>query len=1168
MAPKIDKLNRRPLSRFNKNTVLKKNKPDSESDGDSIFDEESEYETLSETDSTYTPPKKDKKPRRIITSEDEESEAESEFDKQEFRKTLAKIFPSKYMSKKIKDDEPEKKSTKSKKSKKQVVEEDSESEEEPVKKSTKSKKHSKKQVVEESDEESEEEPVKKSTKSKKHSKKQVVEESDEESDDDYDDEEDDDDDEEDDDDDETENKKGKNLNIVFTIGGNGDYDDDDYNEEYEDDSDEEDDDDADDDECNSDDEKTFMKERYEKVVMPKEDSESDHSKKSKKTRGGKKFSNKMAIPEVKPEINIETEYVELQELRKHLIEKLHKKPDSKILKNAIEECKDAIRELIQTARKKNTKSYYKLIHGERKKPSELDYFKKQLSNSEQQVIVQQMKEINEHINIEKPYRLALLQSQIPPSFKAIAMQKLNMLKNMEPGESEYYKIKSWVDTFMKIPFGIHKSLSITMDDGIEKCHDFMTQAKHTLDTCVYGLDDAKLQIMQMVGQWIANPGAMGTAIAIHGPMGTGKCHGIDTPILMYDGSIKMVQDIQVGDIVMGDDSTQRRVLSLGQGEDDMYDIITTKGDTYSVNSEHILCLKSSGINEIKSLKNKTGEIASYKAGYFNKNSYSYEYKNFKTHEEAEKYLNSRDKNDMVEITVKDYLNLPEYIQSRLKGYMTGVEFEEKSVLYDPYIIGVWLGDGCSSKSMISNQESVILSYLRTELKKDNLNLNHVKDYDYQISYDGYNRVHPGISKKTGLPYENKNVFMQVLQFYNLLNNKHIPDDYKINSRNIRLQMLAGLLDTDGWFDKKNRNYEITQKSKQLSDDIVYLCRSLGFCATQNECEKYCMYKGEKQYGTYYRVLIYGEGLEEIPTKCPRKQAEYKLRQKNALVAGIKVVPKGRGTYYGFELDNNHRYVLGNFHVTHNTSLIRDGISKILGREFAFIALGGAGDSSFLEGHSYTYEGSTWGKIVQILIQSKCMNPVIYFDELDKISETPRGEEIVGILTHLTDTSQNSQFHDKYFSEVDFDLSKCLFIFSYNDESRVNPILKDRMYRIQTKGYEAKDKIVIAKNYILPKIREQVKFAEGDVIIPEDTIQYIASNEALTNGEAGVRNLKRCLEIIHTKLNLFRLMKPGDNIFSKDMDLKVEFPMTVTRKVVDALIKNEHKQNQSMLAMYC
>jgi ATP-dependent Lon protease len=253
--------------------------------------------------------------------------------------------------------------------------------------------------------------------------------------------------------------------------------------------------------------------------------------------------------------------------------------------------------------------------------------------------------------------------------------------------------------------------------------------------------------------------------------------------------------------------------------------------------------------------------------------------------------------------------------------------------------------------------------------------------------------------------------------------------------------------------------------------------------------------------------------------------------------------------------------------TGKTTLVKEGISKILGREFAFIALGGTGDASFLEGHSYTYEGSSWGKIVQILIESKCMNPVIYFDELDKISDTPRGEEIVGILTHLTDTSQNSQFHDKYFAELDFDLSKCLFIFSYNDESKVNPILRDRMYRIQTKGYDAKEKVTISRNYLLPKIREQVNFTEEDVIIPNETLEYIISNSALTGEEAGVRNLKRCLEIIYTKLNLFRLVKPDSKIFGKDIELDVTFPITVTKKVVDSLIKNDEKQNQSLLAMY-
>jgi ATP-dependent Lon protease len=248
--------------------------------------------------------------------------------------------------------------------------------------------------------------------------------------------------------------------------------------------------------------------------------------------------------------------------------------------------------------------------------------------------------------------------------------------------------------------------------------------------------------------------------------------------------------------------------------------------------------------------------------------------------------------------------------------------------------------------------------------------------------------------------------------------------------------------------------------------------------------------------------------------------------------------------------------------TGKTSLVKEGISKILNRPFSFIALGGATDSSFLEGHSYTYEGSLWGKIVQILIDSKCMNPVIYFDELDKISETPKGEEIAGILTHLTDTSQNSQFHDKYFADIDFDLSKCLFIFSYNDESKVNPILKDRMYRIQTKGYNQKQKTAISSNYLLPKIREQVKFTKEDIVIPDATINYIIDSHC--GKEDGVRNLKRCLEIIYTKLNLYRLMKPGSNLFEEDMSLKVEFPFVVTKDVVDKLIKNNKDAMSSAL----
>jgi ATP-dependent Lon protease len=738
---------------------LKKNEPDSDNESDVWEDDEG--------DSTYVPPKKNgksKKNKRIIEddsdeeesedddesdddeeesddddddeeeSDDEESEEEDdedeesddveeeeeEMDKSELRKFISRIFPSKYMSERVKEDSD-------KKGKDKVKGKDKKKNAKDKATKKRDKKDKKKRKTDEEDDDEDSGPT----------EEEIAEEE-------------------------------QYYSIVF--GMDEPEDECAYNEE---------DDDV---ECDSDDEQMFMKETYEKVEVLEAEADTkpeitEKSKKDKKGKGHGKSKDKDKKGKdgdaVEDELtDVQQEYLDLVETKKTLTEQLTKKPKSKILRNAISECNRSIKKLVKKARTKNAKTYHKLIHDDKKRPNEIDYFKKKLSNQEQLRIMKDLKEINKHINVERPYRLSLLDANMPAKYKAIAMQKLNILRMMDPGDNEYYKIKNWVDTFMRIPFGTYKSLTVKMEDGLDVCHGFMENAKQTLDDCVFGLNDAKIQIMQMVGQWISNPGAMGTAIAIKGPMGTGK-----------------------------------------------------------------------------------------------------------------------------------------------------------------------------------------------------------------------------------------------------------------------------------------------------------------------------------------------------------------------------------------------------------TTLVKEGISKILGREFAFIALGGTGDASFLEGHSYTYEGSTWGKIVQILIDSKCMNPVIYFDELDKISETPRGEEIVGILTHLTDTSQNSQFHDKYFSELDFDLSKCLFIFSYNDETKVNPILRDRMYRIQTKGYDAKEKVTISRNYLLPKIREQVNFTEEDVIIPDETLQYIISNKSLTNDEAGVRNLKRCLEIIYTKLNLFRLVKPDSKLFGKDIDLEVTFPFTVTKKAIDTLIKCDDPICQSVLAMY-
>ena len=241
--------------------------------------------------------------------------------------------------------------------------------------------------------------------------------------------------------------------------------------------------------------------------------------------------------------------------------------------------------------------------------------------------------------------------------------------------------------------------------------------------------------------------------------------------------------------------------------------------------------------------------------------------------------------------------------------------------------------------------------------------------------------------------------------------------------------------------------------------------------------------------------------------------------------------------------------------TGKTTLIKEGISKILNRPFALIALGGCGDSGFLDGFDYTYEGSKHGKIIDILIQCGCMNPVILFDELDKLSDSFKGQEITGVLTHLTDSTQNSKFCDKYFSEVSINMSKALFIFSYNDETLVNPILKDRMYKIETKGYKTKDKLIIAKNYLLPKIIEEIKFTSDAIVFSDDVIEYIINE--FTEKEDGVRNLKRCLEIVYKKLNLYRLMKPNINLFEASEGLKlktkISFPCILSKQMIDDLI---------------
>jgi ATP-dependent Lon protease len=226
-----------------------------------------------------------------------------------------------------------------------------------------------------------------------------------------------------------------------------------------------------------------------------------------------------------------------------------------------------------------------------------------------------------------------------------------------------------------------------------------------------------------------------------------------------------------------------------------------------------------------------------------------------------------------------------------------------------------------------------------------------------------------------------------------------------------------------------------------------------------------------------------------------------------------------------------------------TTIIKNGLAKALDLPFAFISLGGATDASYLDGHSYTYEGSIAGKIVDIITKSGCMNPIIYFDELDKVSNTPKGREIMNMLIHLTDPVQSSMFQDKYLGSIDIDLSKCIFVFSFNHIEKVNRILLDRMKLIYVKGFTTDEKMVITRDYLLPDLLRDYNLYYRDngktdltasicnekpiLELSKKNIKYIITY-GLTNGnhfdtsEEGVRQIKQRVEKICSLINIVKI----------------------------------------------
>jgi len=319
--------------------------------------------------------------------------------------------------------------------------------------------------------------------------------------------------------------------------------------------------------------------------------------------------------------------------------------------------------------------------------------------------------------------------------------------------------------------------------------------------------------------------------------GGGKCLAKNTKILMYNGSISKVQNINVGDKIMGDDSKPRNVLSLARGRETMYKVYT--------------------------------DINNYNTDI---NNYNTDINNYIVNESH--ILSLTDNINKIDISVKDYLELIKN-NNELFGYRVPIIFPKKKLELDPYLIGLWLGkNGVFINIKNNDMFTYIIKYFKTishELYLKQIKINH-----YIIESFG-----------------RSNIFMKFLRNYDIIKNKKIPKHYKCNSRKNQLLLLAGIIDSKGYY--CNDAYIITEKNKKLFNDIIYLARSLGLnVSIKNKFDIYIS-------GSKIPVL-------SLPVLSSNSNLSYKIR-----IEKLEV-----DEYYGFEIDGNRRFVLGDFTVTHNT----------------------------------------------------------------------------------------------------------------------------------------------------------------------------------------------------------------------------------------------------------
>ena len=348
--------------------------------------------------------------------------------------------------------------------------------------------------------------------------------------------------------------------------------------------------------------------------------------------------------------------------------------------------------------------------------------------------------------------------------------------------------------------------------------------------------------------------------------GQGKCLGKGTKVVMYDGTLRAVEDVKIGDLLMGPDSTPRKVLALGRGREQMYWIRQNIGIHYRCNASHLLALI------VRDKQNR----------------------------KTERILEAR-----------HVAGMPAwYIQRQLQGYKVPINWPERDVPLDPYFLGLWLGDGNKRNGMILASDQEVIDWLKGYAERIGCGVTVTPDNERASVM----RVLVS-NGRGGLALRRGNTPAWKLSKMGLIENKHVPQEYIANSQEVRLALLAGMIDSDGWCDNAAKCYEICQKNEQLIRQVKLIADSLGFSTTL--APKRATIKERGVDTLVWRLTIRGD-IERIPVLIPRKKATPRLINKDWRVTGFKIEPDGEDDYYGFTLDGDHRFLLEDMTVTHNT----------------------------------------------------------------------------------------------------------------------------------------------------------------------------------------------------------------------------------------------------------